>query len=134
MNYYDLINPDLELKFVSNLTKNHALIFQSQWFQPTSWSWSWIGYWGSPPQNSSNCWKQNNEYFKKRLSIFPHTTTLCHSSFLKKDDGNSKLFNCTNIVVKLLIMTSSKAYIHHQFPSYMLNTFHCWTQQKLNIV
>ncbi len=130
----DLINPNLELTFVSDLTRNHASIFQSQWFQPTSWYWSWIGYSRSPPQRSSNCYKQMNEYLKERLFIFPHTTTLCHSSFLRKDDGNSKLLNCTKIVVRLLGMTSSKACIHRQFPSYLLNTLHCWTQQKFHRV
>jgi hypothetical protein len=63
-----------------------------------------------------------NEYVKERLFIFPHTTTLCHSSFLRKDDGNSKLLNCTKIVVRLLGMTSLLArcgQVHLVFHSYL---------------
>jgi len=83
MNYYDSINPNLELTFVSNLTRNHDLIFQSQSIQPTS-DIGDKGYSISPPQSNNNYLKQKKEYLKERLSIFPHTTTLCHSSFGEK--------------------------------------------------
>jgi hypothetical protein len=82
MKYYDSINPNLKLTFVSNLTRNHALIFQSQSIQPTS-DLGDKGYSSSPPQNNNNYLKQKKEYLKERLSIFLHTTTLCHSSFGK---------------------------------------------------
>jgi hypothetical protein len=84
MNYCDSINWNLEPTFVENLTKNHPPIFQSQWYQPTSWYWSRIGYSSSPPQSSRNCWKQKNEDMKESF-LYSQTQDHCviHPSWEK---------------------------------------------------